>query len=460
MFIVVLLCSFAYGKVICVDDDTTGANNGSGWADAYKCLQNALATAQYGDEIWAAQGTYKPDQQVVILPRTGSQVQSTGERTATFQLISGVTIKGGYAGFGAPHPNARDVKRYETILSGDLDKNDRLNVNADDATKQDNAYHVVTGSGTDETAVLDGFTITAGNANGPYPDNNGGGVYSEYGSPKLSKCTIRGNLTNGKGGGMNNYWSSPVISGCDLVGNWAGFDGGAIFNWMGHPIMFNCNFIGNTAANDGGGMFTNHASYELTNCTFCRNSAGSRGGGIFNAKLYDPAVLSNCIFFDNDAYEGPEIGLGEAVMGRVATFVDYCNIKGGQLDVYDPGDLLTWGEGNIDADPCFADAGNGDYHLKSQAGRWDPNEGEWTMDDVTSPCVDAGDPMSPVGPEPFPNGGIVNMGAYGGTAEASKSYFGNPPCETIIAGDVNGDCEINFEDFCLMTLHWCEDNSP
>jgi len=66
----------------------------------------------------------------------------------------------------------------------------------------------------------------------------------------------------------------------------------------------------------------------------------------------------------------------------------------------------------------------------------------------------------PVGYEPFPNGGIINMGAYGGTAEASKSYFGGPPCETIVAGDINGDCKVDFFDFALMAFHWLEDNNP
>lgn len=79
------------------------------------------------------------------------------------------------------------------------------------------------------------------------------------------------------------------------------------------------------------------------------------------------------------------------------------------------------GEGNISADPSFADPVKGDYHLKSQAGRWDPVCQTWVQDDVTSPCIDAGDPESPVGDEPEPNGGRINMGAYGGTAEASKS---------------------------------------
>ncbi len=77
-------------------------------------------------------------------------------------------------------------------------------------------------------------------------------------------------------------------------------------------------------------------------------------------------------------------------------------------------------------------------------------------DDVTSRCIDAGDPLGPIGIEPFPNGGIVNMGAYGGTAEASKSYFGKPPCETIVAGDINGDCAVDFKDFGIMALHWLE----
>ena len=82
------------------------------------------------------------------------------------------------------------------------------------------------------------------------------------------------------------------------------------------------------------------------------------------------------------------------------------------------------------------------------------------MDEVTSLCIDAGDPMMPINFEPFPNGGIINMGAYGGTVEASKSYFGKEPCQTIVAGDVNGDCIIDFRDFWIMALHWCEDNSP
>jgi hypothetical protein len=65
--------------------------------------------------------------------------------------------------------------------------------------------------------------------------------------------------------------------------------------------------------------------------------------------------------------------------------------------------------------------------------------------------------MSPIGLEPFPNGGRINMGAYGGTIEASKSYFGEPLCQTIIAGDINGDCKVDFTDLEILLLHWLED---
>jgi len=139
--------------------------------------------------------------------------------------------------------------------------------------------------------------------------------------------------------------------------------------------------------------------------------------------------------------------------------VNYSNVTNGEVGVFlEGGSSLVWGDRNIDADPRFADAAYGDCHLKSQAGRWDANEGGWTKDDVTSLCIDAGDPNSPIGLEPFPNGGIINMGAYGGTAEASKSYFGKPPCETIMAGDIHGDCIVDFKDFALMAFHWLEEH--
>jgi len=93
---------------------------------------------------------------------------------------------------------------------------------------------------------------------------------------------------------------------------------------------------------------------------------------------------------------------------------------------------------------------NVDYHLKSEAGRWDPNSETWVQDDVSSPFIDAGNPDTSIGYEPFPNGGIVNIWAYGGTAEASKTYFGEPVCRTTMAEDINSDCKVEFKDFAIM----------
>jgi len=300
----------------------------------------------------------------------------------------------------------------------------------------------------------------------------------------LTGCVFIGN-SSGHGGGMysNNVFGCdgdcPILVDCTFKGNYADRVGGGMDSNYDSPMLVNCIFIGNSAGcieygTGGGAISANQSIATLINCTFSGNSADSYGGAIIFGEIpYATSRMINCIFWGNDADEGPQIGLYWASLS-----ISYCDIQGGQANIglLTCCDALAWGTGNIDADPCFADPGywdangtpedanddfwvDGDYHLKSQAGRYDPNAGQWTIDDVTSPCIDAGDPMSPIGLEPFPNGGIVNMGAYGGTAEASKSYFGKPPCETIVPGDINGDCIVDFHDLCIMALHWCEDHN-
>jgi len=152
------------------------------------------------------------------------------------------------------------------------------------------------------------------------------------------------------------------------------------------------------------------------------------------------AAVKNCIF-----YRCPQVFAG--VKPSTELTVDYSLIST---------DWHSYGTGNIDGDPCFVDPNGRDYHLLSQAGRWDTCSGNWVQDDLTSPCVDAGDPADPIGHEPFPSGGRINMGAYGGTAEASKSYFGEPVCRTIVAGDINGDCQVDLADFAILAGHWLQ----
>ncbi len=134
----------------------------------------------------------------------------------------------------------------------------------------------------------------------------------------------------------------------------------------------------------------------------------------------------------------------------------YSNVKGGQAAAYvESGCTLIWGEGNIDADPCFADPQEGDYHLRSRLGRYvpvDPAEfggqkGLWARDDVTSPCIDAGDPAVNPMNELMPNGGRVNIGAYGDTEQAGLS-------EWRIKGDINLDGIVNMLDLAELSVDW------
>jgi len=319
-----LMVSTATAEIIFVDDDATGSNNGSSWEDAYNYLQDALANALSGDEIWVAHGIYKPDQGAGVTP---------DDRTATFQLISGVTIKGGYAGFGEPDANERDIDEYETILSGDLSGNDGPNF----ANNDENSYHIVTGNGTDETAVLDGFTITAGNANGPYPDYCGGGMFNDSGSPTLTNCTLSGN--NAK------YVESfpPIPPLAAALSRWTGDEAGTCCydsiltptsstisrnkveysgDWplplseKSSPKITSSTTAGIMCApwrppwppspqprGDGGGIYCSHSSPTLTNCIFSGNSAYEHGGGMYNDSNSRP-TLTKCTFRGNSASSG------------------------------------------------------------------------------------------------------------------------------------------------------------
>lgn len=465
--------------VIYVDDSADGNNNGTSWENAYKYLQDALVVAVDGDEIKVAQGIYRPDETTV-------EPNGTGDREATFQLVSGVVLMGGHAGVGEVDPNDRDLELYETILSGDI---------GTPIDSNDNSYHIVTGSGTNATAGLDGFTITKGNSSylTPFLSSVGGGMLNYEGSPTVLGCTFQDNRAldiygDGMGGGVYNSNSSSRFINCKFIRNQSGW-GGGVTNWgCDQALEFvNCEFIENHSTVEGGGMLNFRSSTRITNCIFrgnlasgsryypsgggmsncsysspivincifTSNSAKNYGGGIYNV-VYGSATLINCILWGNSALDGNEIALEY----YSSINVDYCDVQAGLTGIYyDSSSTINWGAGNIDIDPNFVDPENNDYHLKSQAGHWDETTETWISDNYTSPCIDAGNPLTPIGWEPYPNGGVVNMGAYGGTTEASKSYFGTPPCEEPIVGDNNGDCRVDMIDFGLMALHWLEDNN-
>jgi len=349
-------------KIIDVDDDAGGANDGSSWEDAFNYLQDALAAAWPGDEIHVAQGIYTPDS-------NSADPNGSGDREATFQLINGVTIKGGYAGAGTPDPNARDIQLYETILSGDLDGNDGLNFTNND----ENSYHVVSGSGTDETAALDGITITGGNANEDYKTipihAKGGGMFSESGSPTLTQCTFRGNSAYAGGGMYNLKYSNPRLSNCTFSENSASGNGGGMFNSQSSPTLVNCTFSDGYAYNTGGGAFNSGGSPTFTNCEFTENTAGS-GGGVCNAdsntviincvfgansavatattvgqgggmaNFYNNSVVVNCTFSDNSAKHGGG-GMVNYLGNLMVTNCTFSSNYGGGMDNYSSSPMIT-----------------------------------------------------------------------------------------------------------------------
>ncbi len=398
-----------------VDAGATGANDGTSWANAFADLQDALNAAAGSSgaahDIWVAAGTYTPDRE-------------TGDREATFQLLSGVAIYGGFAGHET-RLDERDVAANRTILSGDLNDDD----GPDFANNDENSYHVVTGSGTNATAVLDGFIVTAGNADANYPvyENDGGGIYNVGGSSTFRNCTIKDNMSeysgggvynsegsnpsftncifsgnigwdyhDAFGGGMYNYESNPMLTNCAFIGN-SGSLGGGMYNYDSNPTLTNCAFAGNTVHEGGGGMRNLDSSPTLVNCLFSGNSSDWFGGGGMEISRNSSPILVNCTFSGNWTE-----GSGGGIENSGSPTLINC-IFWGNHDMNPPSELSQisggspvinyccvqgWtgafgGTGNIGADPLFADADG-----------WDGASG--TEDDNLrlsrgSPCVDAGD---------------------------------------------------------------------
>jgi len=358
------------GNTIYVDAAVSGGD-GTSWATAFHDLQDALAIAAAGDEIRVAQGIYRPD-------------RGTGDRTATFRLISGVSILGGYAGVVMPdNRDARDVGLYPTLLSGDLNGDDGPllledfaacvtgagvpvapgceafdldgdnDVDIGDALDGDlppflfhnnygeNSYHVLTGSGTDTTTVLDGVVISGANADGECPYDQGGGMYNIGGSPTLRDCTFVGNSARGGAGmanvseshpalidcqftgnttdtwvggsGMFNFGSSPTLTGCSFTNNATRFEGGAVFNLTNsNPELTDCEFVGNIVAGPGWGLGgamanVNGSNPTFVDCRFTNNTANDRDGGAIGITNASGSTLTRCEFTGNAGRGGGAI---------------------------------------------------------------------------------------------------------------------------------------------------------
>lgn len=348
------------GKTYYVDKDAPGPlHNGTSWKWAFTNLQDALDVATAGDTILVAEGTYKPDQGSSVTP---------GDRTASFQLQNGVILIGSYAGYGQPNPNARDIEIYPTTLSGDLLGNDLWGI----LFKDDNSYNVVSATGCVSCdSVLDGFIITAGQADGPIPYNTGGGLYIDGANPILINCTITGNIAGFGGGIASLNDASPSFLNCKIVGNSARISGGGLHCFSNHITLTNCLIVGNTAYLaeyiGGSAIYNLGGSMILTNCTIMDNTNEMV---ITSLTWESPATnyitINNCIVYNNN---------NEFWTNHQETISVYNScIRGGWAGT---------GAGNIFADPLIVTPGGwsiegqyiaGDFHLQSG-----------------SPCINTGD---------------------------------------------------------------------
>mgnify|MGYP005848596143 CR=1 FL=1 len=240
------------------------------------------------------------------------------------------------------------------------------------------------------------------------------------------------------------------VARCRFSGNTA-YQSGAAFYGFGGLSSEQCLFVGNRVLDDGA-VIQSQTPLLLTNTAIADNRTPN--GSLFRVVSRAPAnvVVLNSIVWD----ETPMFEDGRVRYMNVS--VSYTNTLGGRP-----------GEGNLDVDPLFASPGywdpngtpedpeddvwvDGDYHLQSQGGRWDPAAETWVRDDVTSPCIDAGDPLVPVGDESLPNGGIINIGAYGGTAEASKTHCESGPDPLFVAPlGADGVPGTEDDDLCLTS---------
>ena len=305
------------------------------------------------------------------------------------------------------------------------------------------------------------------------------GVYTGYGNRDLDtgglEITIRGQDPNNpdiiaetiidcNGTSLDPHYgfyihsgegSDLVISGLTIRNAHSGaYDGGAISCENTSPTIKNCIITNNKGWSGGGIAYYQSDSATLTNCTFVRNSSIFGGGGLYLVDSH--VVVRNSIFWDN-YLDDPQNNFGPQMLLEYNSNVtiSYTDLQGYQ-DGISSDQSINWLLGNISADPNFgsfspeADPDTWDFHLQSEFGRWDINSQQWATDLVTSPCIDAGDPNSDYAKEPWPHGGRINMGAYGGTRQGSMN--GNK-------ADFNIDGVVNLVDFAGFAKRWLSEEA-
>jgi hypothetical protein len=283
-----------------------------------------------------------------------------------------------------------------------------------------------------------GADVQVGDCMPPGGLAHGGGIY--FGSNTsliLYRSILQGNAAMGGDGGRS--WDEECMDGIGGIAVGGGICGGGPTSWV---HVQNCHIMGNQANGGYGGWGEVSLGY---------------GAGMGQCS----GIMINCTMVSNTRTECPDqycqyiYGVFPEFTGTIINSI-LSDPFLGEMEaeiVHSLTDPPVVGVGNIAGNPLFVDPINGDYHLKSAAGRWDAGAGVWVKDAVTSPCIDAGDPADTGWMnELWPNGRRIDIGAYGGTAEASMS-----PNAIGLAADLNFDDRVDIADFAILARGWMKD---
>ncbi len=280
---------------------TPPVQDGRSWATAFTSLQSALAVARVTSditEIRVAGGVYRP-------------AGFNSSPDIAFRMQNNLAILGGYAGSRYPNSNLRDIDVFRTILSGDLDQND----GPDFANNDENSYHVLTAVDVGPSALIEGFTVTGGAANGINPNHRGGGVFIFNASPTFRHCRFIENAAY-SGGAVYAALSLPRFMSCDFERNIAvdaaSADGGAVLSVQSTFTCSACTFRENIATASGGAIASDGAGPVLFGCHFSGNTASS-GGAIHCVDDYAFLQLADRPLISNSMFHGNLAGSGGAI---------------------------------------------------------------------------------------------------------------------------------------------------
>ncbi|MCA9289620.1 MAG: hypothetical protein KDA25_00740 [Phycisphaerales bacterium] len=301
--------SAAGGTTLYVDDSVGLDGDGRSWATAFVFLQDALAAAQAGSgvsEIRIGQGTYRPD-------RSSGTPGGSGMLTASFHVVDGVAVRGGFAGVVAADPDVRNPHLHPTVLSGDLFGNDASGAAAGVPGLTDNAYHVISAGGLREVTEWSGLIVTGGHFRPAGPGLGGAGLHLADGHLILSDCTFVNNLNtalnvpNGGGGAIHVTNGNLELIRCVFDHNRTGYpsgsslwNGGAVFADLSTVTVRDCLFRDNVGAH-GGGLDLQRSAADVRDSVFIDNLGG---GGAMRVATSAEATIVGCIFDGNRRLAG------------------------------------------------------------------------------------------------------------------------------------------------------------